>query len=88
MTPFSTGCYGNDSGFRSGVAALGLGYVLGVLGTATVWPPGTEPAVPVYGGRGRRPKRLRRGGDAAPVVQVRALAGGLPPRLASADALH
>ena len=43
--------YGNDSGFRSGVAALGLDYVLGVLGTATVWPPGTEPAVPAYGGR-------------------------------------
>ncbi len=71
--------YDNDSGFRSGVAALGLDYVLGVLGTATVWPPGTEPVVPAYGGRGRRPKRLRRGGDAAPVVQVRALAGGLPP---------
>lgn len=71
--------YGNDSGFRSGIAALGLDYVLGVLGTATVWPPGMEPAVPAYGGRGRRPKRLRRGGDAAPVVQVRALAGGLPP---------
>ncbi len=71
--------YGNDSGFRSGVAALGLDYVLGVLGNATVWPPGTEPAVPAYSGRGRRPKRLRRGGDAAPVIQVRALAGALPP---------
>ena len=71
--------YGNDSGFRSGVATLGLDYVLGVLGRTTVWPPGMEPAVPAYGGRGRRPKRLRRGGDAAPVVQVRALAGSLLP---------
>jgi SRSO17 transposase len=70
--------YGNDSGFRSGVAALGLDYMLGVLGTATVWPPGMVPAVPAWRGRGRRPKRLRRGGDAAPVVQVRALAEGLP----------
>lgn len=70
--------YGNDSGFRTGVSALELDYVVGVLGTTTVWPPGLAPAVPAWRGRGRRPKRLRRGGDAAPVVQVRALAEGLP----------
>ena len=69
--------YGNDSDFRAGVLELGLDYVVGVLGTTAVWPPGTEPAVPAWCGRGRRPTRLRRGGDAAPVLQVRALAEGL-----------
>ena len=69
--------YGNDSDFRAGVLELGLDYVVGVLGTTAVWPPGTEPAVPAWCGRGRRPTRLRRAGDAAPVLQVRALAEGL-----------
>jgi SRSO17 transposase len=36
------------------------------------------PVVPTGRGRGRRPKRLRRGGDAAPVVQVAALTKSLP----------
>jgi SRSO17 transposase len=70
--------YGNNSGFRDGVAALGLDYVVGVLGNITVWPPGMTPEVPVWHGRGRRPTRLRRGGDDAPVVQVRSLAESLP----------
>ena len=69
--------YGNDSGFRAGIRELGLDYVVGVLATTAVWAPGTEPAVPAWSGRGRRPSRLRRGGDAAPVLQVRALAEGL-----------
>ncbi|MHC4448303.1 MAG: IS701 family transposase [Planctomycetota bacterium] len=69
--------YGNDTGFRVGVSALGLDYVVGVVGTTTVWPPGMEPAVPAWRGRGRRPKRLRRAGDGAPVVAVRSLAEGL-----------
>jgi SRSO17 transposase len=69
--------YGNDSGFRAGISALQLDYVVGVLGTTTVWPPDLEPTVPGWCGRGRRPKRLRRAGDAAPVVQVRTLAEGL-----------
>ena len=34
--------------------------------------------LPAWRGRGRRPKRLRRAGDAAPVVAVRSLAEGLP----------
>jgi len=70
--------YGNNSGFRAGISGLGLDYVVGVLGTTTVWPPGVAPTVPGWCGRGRRPKRLRRAGDAAPVVQVRALAEELP----------
>ena len=70
--------YGNHSGFRAGVSALGLDYVAGVLGTTVVWPPGVVPTVPA--GRGRRPKRLRQAGDDAPVQQARALAAALPPR--------
>jgi len=70
--------YGNSSAFRDGLAELGLAFVVGVSGTATVWPPGMTPGVPAPRGRGRRPKRLRRGGDAAPVVQVAALAESLP----------
>ena len=70
--------YGNTSGWRDGLTALGLDYMVQVLGTTTVWPPGMTPQVPDGGGRGRRPKRLRRGGDDAPVVQVRRLAADLP----------
>ncbi len=70
--------YGTSSAFRDGLAALDLAFVVGVSGPATVWPPGMTPAVPTSRGRGPRPKRLRRGGDAAPVVQVAALIKGLP----------
>ena len=70
--------YGNSSAFRDGLAALGLEFVVGVSGKATVWPQGTTPAVPTTSGRGRRPKRLRRGGDDAPVKQIAALAESLP----------
>lgn len=70
--------YGNASAFRDGLGELGLKFVVGVLGKVTVWPPGMMPAVPSGGRRGRRPKRLRRGGDDAPVEQVAALAARLP----------
>ncbi len=70
--------YGNSSAFRDGLAALGLEFIVGVSGRATVWPQGTTPAVPTPSGRGRRPKRLRRGGDDAPVGQIAALAASLP----------
>lgn len=70
--------YGTSSAFRDGLADLGLAFVVGVSGPATVWPPGMTPGVPAPSGRGRRPKRLRRGGDAAPVVQVAALTKSLP----------
>ena len=69
--------YGNSSAFRDGLAALGLEFVVGVSGTATVWPPGTTPAVPAATGRGRRPRNLRRAGDDAPVEQVAALVASL-----------
>ena len=40
--------YGNSSAFRDGLSALGLEYVVGVLGNITVWPPGTTPEVPAW----------------------------------------
>ena len=70
--------YGNTSSFRDQLADLGLTYVVGVQGNIVVWPPGTEPSVPSWSGRGRKPTRLRRAGDDAPAVQVRALADMLP----------
>lgn len=72
--------YGNSSALRDGVAGLGLEYVAGVSGTATVWPPGMLPQVPAWAGRGRQTRNLRRGGDDAPVVQVKALAHSLPAK--------
>ncbi len=70
--------YGNSSAFRDGLAELGLEFVVGVSGTATVWPQGITPALPSGDSRGQRPKRLRRGGDDAPVEQIAALAASLP----------
>jgi SRSO17 transposase len=70
--------YGNSSAFRDGLSELGLAFVVGVSETATVWPQGMTPTVPARTGRGRPPKRLRRGGDDAPVEQVAALAKSLP----------
>lgn len=70
--------YGSDAAFRDGLRALGLDYVVAMVGTATVWRPEATPAVPAWRGVGKRPKRLRRGGDDAPVIQLRALARELP----------
>lgn len=70
--------YGTTSAFRDQLADLELSYVVGVQGTVVVWPPGMEPAVPAWSGHGRKPTRLRRAGDDAPTVQVRALAEQLP----------
>ena len=44
--------YGKAGAFRDGLAALELDYVVGVPGTATVWPPGMTPAPPTAGRRG------------------------------------
>ena len=49
--------YGNDCRFRAGISELRLDYVVGVTGTTAVWPPGMEPTVPAWSGRGRRPTR-------------------------------
>src|SRR3954452_3461450 len=65
--------YGNDTDFRDGVTGLGLAYVAGILGTTTLWPPGTGP-LPARprNGRGRPPKRLRRGPEHQPLAAERA----------------
>jgi SRSO17 transposase len=64
--------YGNDTGFREGVAALGLPYVAGIQGTTTLWAPGTGPlpAKPRTG-RGRPPKRLRRDASHQPLAATK-----------------
>src|SRR4051794_24523929 len=70
--------YGNDTGFRDGVAAQGLPYVAGIQGSTGLWPPGTGP-LPARprNGRGRPPKRLRRDADHQPLAAEK-LAVGLP----------
>jgi len=40
--------YGNSSAFRDGLAELGLAFVVGVSGPATVWPPGMTPRAIAY----------------------------------------
>jgi SRSO17 transposase len=72
--------YGNNSGLRADITALGLTYVVGILSNTTVWTPGTGPLPPKkWSGRGRPPKLLRRDGMHQPVA-VRELALGLPKR--------
>src|SRR5689334_7179120 len=70
--------YGNDTDFRDGVTALGLAYVAGILGTTSLWPPGAGPLPPArWSGKGRPPKRLRRGPGHQPLAAGK-LAAGLP----------
>jgi SRSO17 transposase len=61
--------YGVNGGFRAGVTALDLPYVVGVQSTVTVWPPGQEPlpAKP-WSGHGRKPSRLNRDLEHQPVT--------------------
>jgi SRSO17 transposase len=70
--------YGADSGFRAGVAELGLTYVVGVQSTLSVWRPGEGPLPPKpWSGKGRPTSRLRRDADHQP-VWAKALAEALP----------
>jgi SRSO17 transposase len=70
--------YGNDTGLRTALSALGLSYVAGILSNTSVWAPGSAPLPPQpWSGRGRPPKRLRRDAQHQPVT-VKALALGLP----------
>jgi SRSO17 transposase len=72
--------YGNDCGFRSGVTAQGLPYVMGISSTTSVWPPGAGPVEKkAWTGRGRPPSRLRRDEGHRPLC-VKALAMSLPAR--------
>ena len=73
--------YGTNTGLREEIGA-GLSYVAGILPQTSVWPPGTAPLPPMpWSGRGRRPKLMRRDAEHHP-VRVKALALGLPARLA------
>ena len=69
--------YGNDSQFREGLTELGLEYVVGVQGSATVWRPGEAP-LPAkrWKGWGRPPKLLRRDKRHQP-ISVKQLAESL-----------
>lgn len=72
--------YGTDSAFRERLTAQALSYMVGVIGTLSVWPPGQAPLPPkAWSGRGRRPRLLRRDAEHQP-VSLKALAMQLPAR--------
>jgi len=45
--------YGDATEFRDGLTARGLPYVVGVMGSHSIWQPGIHPVVPESDGRGR-----------------------------------
>jgi SRSO17 transposase len=70
--------YGNDTGLRTDITALGVSYVAGVGPNTSVWPPGAAPLPPqARAGRGRPHKRLQRDGQHQP-ISVKLLALSLP----------
>jgi len=72
--------YGCNTSLRTGISALALCYVAGILSQTCVWAPGTGPLPPKkWSGRGRRPKLIRRDDKHQPVA-VKELALGLPKR--------
>jgi len=72
--------YGCNTNLRTGISALSLTYVAGILPHTTVWTPGTGPLPPKkWSGRGQRPKRLRRDDEHKP-ISVEELALSLPKR--------
>jgi SRSO17 transposase len=72
--------YGCNTNLRSGVSALGLMYVAGILPNTSVWAAGTGPLLPkTWSGRGRPAKLIRRDDKHQP-VSVKQLALGLPKR--------
>jgi SRSO17 transposase len=71
--------YGNDTGLRTDITAVGLRYVAGIGPTTSVWPPGVAPVAPQSRtGRGRPQTRLQRGQHQP--ISVKALALGLAPQ--------
>ncbi|HWN78174.1 MAG TPA: IS701 family transposase, partial [Bradyrhizobium sp.] len=69
--------YGNDTGLRTDITALGLRYVAGIGPNTSVWPPGEAPMPPQSRtGRGRPQTRLQRGQHQP--ISVKALALSLP----------
>jgi SRSO17 transposase len=72
--------YGCNTNLRTGISALSLTYVAGILPHTTVWTPGTGPLPPKkWSGRGQRPMRLRRDDEHKP-ISVEELALSLPTR--------
>ena len=60
--------HGDNTRFRTAVSALGLRFVMGVLGSISVWAPGQKPLAPKSrNGRGRPDARLRRDQKRQPV---------------------
>jgi SRSO17 transposase len=56
--------YGNDTGLRTEITALGMSYVAGIGPNTSVWPAGAAPLPPqARSGRGRPQKRLQRDGQ-------------------------
>jgi SRSO17 transposase len=70
--------YGSEAQFRLRLSELGLPYMVGIVSSVSVWPPGVEPlpAKP-YSGRGRPPLAPRRSRQRQP-LSVSALAQSLP----------
>jgi SRSO17 transposase len=72
--------YGCNTSLRTGVSALGLSYVAGILPNTSVWALGMAPLPPKqWSGRGRPPTRIRRDAQHRP-ISVKTLALGLPKR--------
>ncbi len=72
--------YGCNTDLRTGVSALGLRYVAGILPNTSVWTSGVGPLPPKkWSGQGRPPKLIRRDAEHQP-VSVKQLALGLPKR--------
>jgi SRSO17 transposase len=72
--------YGCNTNLRTGVSALALHYVAGILSQTSVWASGTGPLPPKkWSGRGGVPKLMRRDRKHQP-ISVKELALGLPKR--------
>lgn len=70
--------YGDATEFREALIARKLSYVLGVSGTAVVWPPGFTPRPPpARTGRAGRPRTKWQAGDVVPIA-ISSLADSLP----------
>jgi SRSO17 transposase len=72
--------YGCNTELRTGVSALGLSYIAGIMPQTSVWPSGMEPLPPKkWSGQGRPPKLIRRDDKHCP-ISVKQLAIGLSKR--------
>jgi SRSO17 transposase len=72
--------YGCNTALRTGISALELRYVAGILPNTSVWASGTGPLPPKkWSGNGRPPKLMRRDDKHRP-ISVKELALGLPKR--------